>query len=188
MTLLAGSPTPGPLWFFGTFAGSSSERETVMTNQPTRAGQAAGSSRRAVLAIGATATAGALAGCTVYGREEPGAPVATGGGGGAGDGSAAVVARTGDVPAGGGLIVPDRQVVLTQPASGRFRGFSAVCTHQGCTVASVSDGAINCPCHGSRFSIEDGSVVQAATGLTPDQQRPLPEVAISVTGDTITLR
>jgi Rieske Fe-S protein len=162
-----------------------------------------------VLALGATAAAGALAGCAVYGRQpepapaparptgaaEPGSGDDSSGSDGSGSdgdgdgdgGSGPALARTGDVPAGGGLILPDAQVVLTQPAAGQFRGFSAVCTHQGCAVTSVSDGTINCPCHGSRFSIEDGSVVQAAAGLSPDQQSPLPEVAISVDGDTVAL-
>jgi Rieske Fe-S protein len=79
-------------------------------------------------------------------------------------------------------------VVVTQPTSGDFRGFSANCTHQGCRVAEVDGGTINCFCHGSRFSIEDGAVVQAALGLNPDQQAPLPEVGISVEGDTVVLR
>jgi Rieske Fe-S protein len=160
-----------------------------------------------VLALGATAAAGALAGCAVYGRQpepapaparptgaaEPGSGDDSSGSDGSGSdgdgdgGSGPALARTGDVPAGGGLILSDAQVVLTQPAAGEFRGFSAVCTHQGCAVTSVSDGTINCPCHGSRFSIEDGSVVQAAAGLSPDQQSPLPEVAISVDGDTVAL-
>jgi Rieske Fe-S protein len=157
-----------------------------------------------VLALGATAAGGVLAGCTVYGRQPEPAPAPArptaaaepgSGGDGTGTGSDSdgdggtgpALARTGDVPAGGGLILADEQVVLTQPAAGQFRCFSAVCTHQGCTVASVSDGTINCPCHGSRFSIEDGSVVQAAAGLSPDQQSPLPEVAISVDGDTVAL-
>jgi len=144
-----------------------------------------GASRRSVLVAGAAACAGALTGCAVYGREPAAGPPGRPAGGQPGTGGA--LARTADVPAGGGLILPDQQVVVTQPAAGQFRGFSAVCTHQGCTVASVSDGTINCPCHGSRFSVQDGSVVQAAAGLTPDQQPPLPEVAISVDGDTIAL-
>jgi Rieske Fe-S protein len=89
------------------------------------------------------------------------------------------------VEVGGGIILGDQGVVLTQPSSGEFKGFSATCTHQGCTVSSISDGTINCPCHGSRFSIEDGSVVQAASGLTTDTQAPLPEVPINVDGDSI---
>nr|WP_246400893.1 Rieske (2Fe-2S) protein [Jiangella mangrovi] len=85
------------------------------------------------------------------------------------------------------MILADQGVVITQPTAGDFRGFSSVCTHQGCTVTSVGDGTIDCACHGSRFSIEDGSVVQAAAGLSPDDQDPLPEVAVSVDGDQISI-
>jgi Rieske Fe-S protein len=86
---------------------------------------------------------------------------------------------TGDVEVGGGVLVND-EVVITQPTEGEWRGFSAICTHQGCVVAGVSDGTINCNCHGSRFSIEDGSVVQAAQGLDASQQDPLPPVNVDV--------
>lgn len=68
------------------------------------------------------------------------------------------IASTADVPVGGGLILAQQAVVITQPTKGDFKGFSSTCTHMGCTVGSVSD-TINCPCHGSMFSIEDGSVV-----------------------------
>lgn len=73
------------------------------------------------------------------------------------------------VPVGGGIILPEQDLVVTQPTEGDFRAFSATCTHQGCTVANVVNGEIRCPCHGSRYSIEDGSVVG---GPAP---RPLPE-------------
>ncbi|MGY2703398.1 MULTISPECIES: Rieske (2Fe-2S) protein [unclassified Nocardioides] len=63
-----------------------------------------------------------------------------------------------DVPVGGGTIYADQRIVVTQPSQGTFEGFSAVCTHQGCLVSTVSDGTINCTCHGSKFSIQDGSV------------------------------
>jgi len=89
------------------------------------------------------------------------------------------LARTGDVPVGGGVILGD--VVLTQPEGGVIRAFSASCTHQGCLVTQVQDGTINCPCHGSRFRVADGSV---ATGPAPS---PLPAVAVAVDGDAIRL-
>ena len=73
----------------------------------------------------------------------------------AGGGGTSVSAA--DVPVGGGTILKDQKVVVTQPAKGDFKAFTAVCTHKGCTVAKVEDGLIMCPCHGSRFSIEDGS-------------------------------
>src|SRR3954454_17034848 len=61
-----------------------------------------------------------------------------------------------EVPVGGGIIVKDQKTVVTQPAKGDFKAFTAVCTHKGCTVAKVEGGLILCPCHGSKFSIEDG--------------------------------
>lgn len=160
--------------------------------------------RRTVLAAGAVGAGAvaALAGCAEYGGQPdppPPPPPPPGGdsdddgsGDGSGDGAddggtGTPVASAADVPVGGGIIQPDLGVVVTQPADGEFRGFSATCTHQGCAVTEVADGAIICPCHGSRFSIEDGSVVQAAQGLSADQQDPLPPVDIDSDGDTITL-
>lgn len=77
------------------------------------------------------------------------------------------VAPVTDIPVGGGRIFPDLRVVVTQPAPGEFHGFGIVCTHDGCQLNAVADGTINCPCHGSRYAITDGSVVQgpARTGL-----------------------
>ncbi len=98
----------------------------------------------------------------------------------AGSGGPTTVAAA-DVPVGGGVILADPKVVVTQPAAGEFKAFTAVCTHQGCTVASVADGVIVCPCHGSRFSITDGSV---EGGPAP---APLASVPVSVSGGTITV-
>jgi Rieske Fe-S protein len=88
---------------------------------------------------------------------------------------------TDKVPVNSGVIFPDQQVVVTQPSAGQFRCFSAVCTHQGCIVSSVQLGGIRCECHGSAFSIEDGSVIN------PPATRPLPAVQIAVKGDKIEL-
>jgi Rieske Fe-S protein len=146
---------------------------------------AGNASRRVVLAMGAGAV-GALAGCEVYGDEStapPPPPPAAGASGEPGGGT--VVATTDQVEVGGGLLVGEHNIVITQPTEGTFRGFSAICTHEGCTVSSISDGTINCACHGSRFSIEDGSVVQPAAGVNADEQDPLPEASITVNGDSI---
>lgn len=89
--------------------------------------------------------------------------------------------KTADIPEGGGKIFKDDGYVVTQPAAGEFKAFSSTCTHQGCPVSSVSDSTINCVCHGSRYSIEDGSVVG---GPAPS---PLPEKTVTVTGDTLTV-
>ncbi|MEV0505179.1 Rieske (2Fe-2S) protein, partial [Streptomyces spectabilis] len=91
------------------------------------------------------------------------------------------LARTSEIPVGGGKVFKDEKVVVTQPEKGDFKGFSAVCTHQGCTVRDVSDGTINCPCHGSRFSVADASVTD---GPAP---RALAPRGIDVTGNAIRL-
>ncbi|MFJ9812156.1 Rieske (2Fe-2S) protein [Streptomyces sp. NPDC101158] len=91
------------------------------------------------------------------------------------------LAKTSDVPVGGGTVFKDAKVVVTQPTAGDFKAFSAVCTHQGCLVNKVADGTIDCPCHGSKFRITDGSVV---AGPAP---RPLPAEQIHVSSGTITL-
>ena len=114
--------------------------------------------RRAVLQTGAAAIAVGLSGCQTYGPKAH--PKATAAAPGAGGPNAGSFAKTSDIPVGGGKIFDADGVVVTQPSAGRFVGFSAVCTHAGCTVASVSGATINCACHGSKFSIADGSVVR----------------------------
>lgn len=130
-----------------------------------------GVARRTVVAAAGTAgLAAALAAC-----------------GGGDDGHKQVVeenaplAKTGDIPVGGGKVLADKGVVITQPKAGEFLAFSARCTHQGCTVGSVADGVIVCPCHQSRFDASDGSVKQGPA------TRPLEPTPIEVSGDTIRL-
>ncbi|ESU46607.1 putative iron sulfur protein [Streptomyces sp. HCCB10043] len=82
---------------------------------------------------------------------------------------------------GGGTIFKEQKVVVTQPTEGEFKAFSAVCTHQNCLVSTVRDGTINCPCHGSRFSITDAAVEAGPA------TRPLPAEQISVSGGAIRL-
>ncbi|NML54436.1 Rieske (2Fe-2S) protein [Streptomyces sp. R302] len=91
------------------------------------------------------------------------------------------LASTSEIPVGGGTVFADRKVVVTQPTEGEFKAFSAICTHQGCTVNKVANGTIDCPCHGSKYSITDGAVT---AGPAP---RPLPAEEITVSGETITL-
>lgn len=84
-----------------------------------------------------------------------------------------------EVPVGGGVIYADQKVVVTQPAEGEFKAFSSICTHSGCPVTAVKDGTINCNCHGSKFSIEDGSVSNGPAN------KPLAKVEVTVKGDEI---
>ncbi|MFD0154204.1 Rieske (2Fe-2S) protein [Streptomyces sp. NPDC055721] len=94
---------------------------------------------------------------------------------------APALAKTSEIPVGGGTVFTEQKVVVTQPAAGEFKAFSAICTHQGCLVNKVADGTIDCPCHGSKYRIADGSVV---AGPAP---RPLPAEQINVSGGSITL-
>ena len=93
-----------------------------------------------------------------------------------GSAEAAAITTTAEVPVGSGVIVD--KIVVTQPVAGDYKGFSAVCTHTGCTLNEIADGTINCPCHGSKFSL-DGAVVNGPAS------RPLDTVAVRVQGDSI---
>lgn len=143
---------------------------------------APGVTRRSALVAGTTL---GLTACT---SQAPSPPLQAPGGGlpftkspGAGSGgTGTVVGPASDVPVGGGKVFPNLEVVVTQPTAGRYEGFSAVCTHTACIVASVSEGTINCPCHGSRFNL-DGSVANGPA------ERPLNVRSIRVEGGQLVL-
>lgn len=125
--------------------------------------------RRTVIAgAGVGLAAAALAACS-RGANPGSGSVATAPG---------VLVKTSEVPVGSGVVVGT--VVVTQPEAGDFKAFSAVCTHTGCLINEVADGTINCPCHGSKFSL-DGEVVNGPAA------RPLNAEAITVQGDSIEL-
>jgi Rieske Fe-S protein len=91
------------------------------------------------------------------------------------------LAAVNDVPASGGLVLAGPKIVLTRGPDDAVHGFSAVCTHQGCTVSTVANGVITCPCHGSRFNAQTGAVM---AGPAP---RALPAIAVVVrSGDIYT--
>jgi Rieske Fe-S protein len=93
-----------------------------------------------------------------------------------------VLGQAADIPLGGGMVFTDAKVVVTQPAEGVFKAFSAVCTHLGCLCNLVADGTVDCPCHGSKFKITNGAVV---AGPAPTA---LPAVPIAVTDGKILLQ
>ena len=143
--------------------------------------------RRTVLTAGGLVVAGgALAACggsaTSSAAPSPAAPSPAAPAASAGAPTAAGSGiATSDIPVGGGVIVPEPPIVITQPTAGTFKAFTAICPHQGCLVGEVADNEIVCPCHGSLFSAEDGSVIQgpAEQGLTAAE--------IVVQGDTVVL-
>jgi Rieske Fe-S protein len=138
------------------------------------------------LASGADATTGAAATTASAATTAPrgdnsttrAAPTTTADGGGA---PVVALAKTAEIPVGNGKIVQvgGAVIVVTQPQPGTFKAFSGVCTHMGCNVNNVSNGTISCPCHGSKFSVADGSVTG---GPAPS---PLPAVPVTVKGGSV---
>jgi nitrite reductase/ring-hydroxylating ferredoxin subunit len=151
--------------------------------------------RRGVLAgVGLVGLAGAITACSSGGSSMSAAvadPATSSGAGAtsvaasapasASSAAGGALAATSDIPVGGGKIFDTQLTVVTQPTAGEFKAFSAVCTHMGCTVNQIADGRIDCPCHGSEYSITDGAVL---AGPAP---RPLPAKTIKITGDSIFL-
>ena len=141
------------------------------------------SRQKVLLGAGLGLVTAVVAACSTYGKKEEASSATTAAPAPSASGASAapagnVIAKTADVPVGSGLIVD--KVVVTQPTAGVFKGFSAVCTHAGCTVNKIADGTINCPCHGSKYNL-DGTVAKGPA------QKALPAENISVQGDEIVL-
>jgi Rieske Fe-S protein len=135
-------------------------------------------SRRGVLSGAAVALVGGVVGFVVGGRSSAargprGTTAANAYGPPAPPGGAALVALA-RVPTGGGVVLAAQKIVVTRTADGAVHAFSAVCTHQGCTVDTVTRGTIGCPCHGSQFDAGTGAVVAGPA------TRPLPRIGVAV--------
>ena len=139
-----------------------------------------GPSRRTVLASVGLAGVGvtALAGCGA--AEDAANDAASSAGDAATDAVKDAISKA-TIPVGGGKIFADQKVVVTQPTSGDFKAFSAVCTHQACVVSSIANGTINCACHGSQYDIATGAVKQGPA------TKALPEKTVTVSGDGISV-
>ncbi|MFE9173922.1 Rieske (2Fe-2S) protein [Streptomyces kebangsaanensis] len=146
--------------------------------------------RTVVAAVGAAGLAAALTACGSEDKSSSGSSTTQNGGDASGssggDGAAAgsggtVLAKTSDIPEGGGKVFGSEGVVVTQPTKGEFKAFSSKCTHQGCAVNRIADGVISCPCHNSEFSATDGSVRKGPA------VQPLPAKDIAVADGEIRL-
>ncbi|MFI8168288.1 Rieske (2Fe-2S) protein [Streptomyces sp. NPDC086081] len=146
-----------------------------MTHETTR--------RTVLLATGATGAAALVTACGGGGDDSGSSPAdsPTGQATSTPAGQGRELGSTDGIPVGGGRVFKDEKVVVTQPEQGQFKAFSAICTHQRCLLGSVSDGTINCPCHGSRFRVADGSVANGPA------TSPLPAEKITVEGGTVRL-
>ncbi|MFJ7495389.1 Rieske (2Fe-2S) protein [Streptomyces sp. NPDC097727] len=79
-----------------------------------------------------------------------------------------------EVPVGGSKLYRDQRVIVTCPAKGQYKAFSAQCTHAGCLLDKVEDNVGNCPCHGSRFDTTTGKAMRGPATA------PLPSVPVRI--------
>jgi nitrite reductase/ring-hydroxylating ferredoxin subunit/uncharacterized membrane protein len=75
------------------------------------------------------------------------------------------VAAEGDLPAVGGTLrvdVQDTPILLARDAGGTLHALADRCSHRGGSLADgeIDGGCVECPLHGSRFALSDGSVVR----------------------------
>lgn len=92
------------------------------------------------------------------------------------------VGKAAEYPIGQGKVVPvnDKPVIVVNTEQGGAKAFSAICTHLGCIVEwDGNRQIILCPCHDGRFSPVNGGIISGP------QPAPLPELPLSVEGDTI---
>jgi cytochrome b6-f complex iron-sulfur subunit len=133
-------------------------------------------SRRAVLLGAGLLGAAALAGCgSSSGSAHAGAtPTTT-------SASPTPLATVAQIPVGGAIGVKDaanKPIILSQPTAGQVKAFTAICTHQGCTVAPKGQ-ELDCPCHGSRYNAFTGAV------LNGPATQPLAAVPVTVSGGNV---
>jgi len=154
-----------------------------------RTGEVSRMPRRQVLAAGAMSAVGlgALAGCGGGGKADkrsadkasPSAQEAASASGSAATGMSLV--KLADVPVGSAVSAKGadgRPLIVARPSAGQLVAFSAICTHQGCTVAPAGK-QLQCPCHGSVYDAATGKNV---SGPAP---RPLSPVPVHVTGGEV---
>lgn len=128
-----------------------------------------GIGRRQALGVAGVAACGvALTACGSDAKAEPVAGI-----------KGQELAKTSEVPVGGGKVVTEWKIVVTQPTEGVFKAFSAVCSHRGCTVASPQRDVMTCPCHGSEFAADTGKAVKGPATA------PLLEYRVAIKGDGI---
>lgn len=120
-----------------------------------------------------------LRGAALVGAAGVGAAACTGGTGAKGPATPTApvdLGAAGEIPVGGARLYREQKLVVSRPAEGEYKAFSAVCTHAGCVVTKVENGKISCPCHGSTFDAATGKVLQGPAGA------PLPAVPVKADG------
>ena len=138
-----------------------------------------GVSRRKLLVAGTATALGVtvVAACSSTPATKSSPTPGTGSGGGGGKD----LAKLADVPVGGAVSATDadgKPVIVSQPSAGKVVAFSAICTHQGCTVAPAGK-ILQCPCHGSTYDLATGD---NTGGPAP---RPLAPITVKVKGGNV---
>jgi Rieske Fe-S protein len=142
--------------------------------------------RRTVLTTG-LAAAGAAAGTVVLAAcgsgtssSRTGSAPSTGPGGSTPASAGTPVAALSDVTVGQAksVTVNGQDAVVARPTENTAACFSAICTHQGCTVKPAG-AQLECPCHGSVFNALTGAVERGPAN------QPLPSIPVTVNGNTI---
>lgn len=147
-------------------------------------GQPRGVDRRVLLAGTGVGAAVLLAACSSGGSSSSSGSSDTGSttsGSGGGSGSGKALATLSGIQVGSAVSAQDAQgnpIIVARPATDTAVAFSAICTHQGCTVAPAGS-ELDCPCHGSRYSATTGKVLG---GPAP---KPLPSIPVTVRGGQV---
>ena len=145
--------------------------------------------RRMVLAGTGVGCAVLLAACSSGGSGSSGSDGSAGsgssgagsGGGSSAGGSGQALAALSSIKVGSAVSAQDSRgnpIIVARPSADAAVAFSAICTHQGCTVAPAGS-QLDCPCHGSRYSATTGKVLG---GPAP---KPLPSIPVTVRGGQV---
>lgn len=149
-------------------------RRTVLTTGAAVAGAAVGTAALAACGSG-DVSAGSSGGADATNGQSSGAPESSASSGGE------TVTALSDVPVGGATSVktPDgEEAIVSRRSDTEVAAFSAVCTHQGCTV--TPEGAdLKCPCHGSLFDAFTGEVKNGPA------TEALPPINVKVENDQV---
>ena len=121
------------------------------------------------------------AGTSAENSASPGGATSAGGGTSSSSGGGGKqIAKLSDIPVGGSTsaTLDGKPIILAQPSAGQVVAFTAICTHQGCTVNP--DGAVlRCPCHASTYDAFTGK------NTSGPARTPLAAIPVTVSGGAV---
>lgn len=132
-------------------------------------------------AVGAAAVAVGLTGCApATSSNGSSGSSSSSGSSNSSAGAGTTVAALADVPVGTivSTKLSGKPVVVTHASADAVACFSAVCPHEGCTVAGKGNQIV-CPCHGAVFDPATGAAISGPT------KKALTGVAVKVNGTNI---